>query len=251
MKNNKKILNLLFIFLLITTASFISIPSNASVVLGGTRVIYNASDAEVSLKLNNVGKQPGLVQTWIDNGDQEALPADIDVPFIVTPALARIDPGKGQTLRIFRSEDINEQDKESVFWLNVLEIPPEAGAKENDVNQINIAFRSRIKLFYRPRGLEGRAQETPAKIVWQLKQEGDKTILIATNPTPYHFSFSRLEVDNGEKQVTYEDGGMVAPGESKTLVLDEKIASSSRMKVIYRAINDYGGRQDGETPITP
>lgn len=251
MINHKKILNLLFIFSFTIIAILLSVPSNASVVLGGTRVIYNAHETEVTLKLNNVGKQPGLIQTWIDNGDEDALPADIDVPFIVTPALARIDPGKGQTLRIFRSEDIRVQDKESVFWLNVMEIPPESGVKEDSVNQINIAFRSRIKLFYRPAGLEGSAQETPSKIVWHLKQEGDKTLLIATNPADYHFSFSSLEIDNGQKRVMYEHGGMVPPGESMSLVLDENISPTNHMKVIYHAINDYGGRQDGETPITP
>ncbi|MFV0501639.1 MAG: hypothetical protein ACK5MH_08640 [Bacteroidales bacterium] len=88
-------------------------------------------------------------------------------------------------------------------------------------------------------------------IVWQLKQEGNKTLLVATNPSAYHFSFSSLEIDNGQKRVMYERGGMVAPGESMSLVLDENISPSSHMKVIYHAINDYGGRQDGETSITP
>ncbi|PJI52023.1 molecular chaperone EcpD, partial [Methylobacterium radiotolerans] len=52
------------------------------------------------------------------------------------------------------------QDKESVFWLNVLEIPPKDKANQN---LLQMAFRSRIKLFYRPAGLKGKAEDAPSQ----------------------------------------------------------------------------------------
>ena len=103
----------------------------ASVVMSGTRVIYQASDAEATIKLTNDGKTAALVQTWIDNGDTSASPAALDVPFTVMPPIARIDPGKAQTLRIVATGDITPSDKESVpTGSTCLKFPPSrAGAK--------------------------------------------------------------------------------------------------------------------------
>ncbi len=75
--------------------------AHASIVVGGTRVIYNADASEVTLKLTNQGETPALAQTWIDNGDAKAAPSTIATPFTLTPPVSRIDPGKAQTLRIF------------------------------------------------------------------------------------------------------------------------------------------------------
>ena len=250
MRVDKKFTNWLPYLLLTIVGFALSFSAYASVVLGSTRVVFNASDSEVTLTLDNVGKLPGLIQIWLDNGEQDTSPENIDVPFLVTPSLVRIDPSKGQTLRILKLGNNLPKDKESVFWINVLEIPAQTAVEKGNINQVNIAFRSRIKLFYRPSGLPGRADETPAKIVWHLEQQDGKTTLIATNPTAYHFSFSSIDVINSQRKLVYEHGGMVPPSESLRLTLDKKIVYDAQTKVIYRAINDYGGQQVGETPVT-
>jgi chaperone protein EcpD len=84
----------------------------ASVVLGGTRIIYNANDREKTIKLSNEGKSPALTQAWIDQGDPKAAPSSIDMPFSVTPPVARIDPGRAQTLRIIHTGEPMPQDRE-------------------------------------------------------------------------------------------------------------------------------------------
>src|SRR3546814_9447820 len=43
--------------------------ANASVVIAGTRVVFPAANGEVTVRLNNNGEQPALVEAWIDNGD--------------------------------------------------------------------------------------------------------------------------------------------------------------------------------------
>ncbi|WP_233809515.1 fimbria/pilus periplasmic chaperone [Paraburkholderia sp. HP33-1] len=226
-----------------------ALQAQASVVIAGTRVIYNAGDTEQTIKLTNDGKSPALTQAWLDKGDPKAAPSAIDVPFTITPPFARVDPGKGQTLRILYTGEPLPQDKESVFWLNVLEIPPKATANEADVNKLQMAFRSRIKMFFRPAGLKGNAGEAPAQISWRVVKTDNRAALEAYNPTPYHVSFATLELTGGGKTAKFEDGGMVGPGETRDFPLSGEVFQGADAKVRYHAINDYGGPTKGESML--
>lgn len=152
----------------------------ASAVISGTRIIYPSDSNEISVKIMNNGSAPILLQSWIDSGDRNARPSAIKVPFVLTPPINRVDAGKGQTLRISYTGVSLPVDRESVFWLNVLEIPGINQAKA-DQNTLQVAFRSRIKLFFRPAGLQGSANDAVQSIIWQAKG----TYLEATNPTPF------------------------------------------------------------------
>jgi P pilus assembly chaperone PapD len=223
--------------------------AQASVVIAGTRVIYNADDAEQTIKLTNDGKSPALTQVWLDKGDPKAEPSAIDVPFTISPPFARVDPGKGQTLRILYTGEPLPQDKESVFWLNVLEIPPKPAANEADVNRLQMAFRSRIKMFFRPAGLKGNASEAPAQVSWRVVKTDNGAALEAHNPTPYHVSFTALELTGGGKTAKFDNGGMVGPGETQNFPLSGEVFQGADAKVRYHAINDYGGPADGESVL--
>lgn len=224
-------------------------PAHASVVVGGTRVIYNQKDQEVTVRLSNEGGSPALVQAWIDKGDARAAPSTIDVPFTVTPPVSRIDPGKGQTLRIIRTGEVPAHDHESVYWLNVLEIPPKAAGAAADANTLQLAFRSRIKLFYRPDGLSGRVEDAPAQITWKLTKVNGQPALQAHNAGSYDVSFSNVSVVDGANTATFDDGGMVRPGESETFLLKGTLSNAGGAHVHYEAINDYGGTVKGEAPL--
>ncbi|MFY0477183.1 fimbria/pilus periplasmic chaperone [Achromobacter marplatensis] len=220
--------------------------AHASVVIAGTRVIYNAKDTETTIKLTNEGESPALTQAWIDNGNAQASPSSIDVPFTVTPPVSRIDPKKAQTLRIIYTGEPLAQDRESVFWLNVLEIPPKPTADEAGANKLQMAFRSRIKLFFRPAGLKSSPDDAPGSISWRVTQVEGKLGLEARNPSPYHVSFASIELTGGGKTAKFEDGGMVGPGETRTFLLTGDVSQGPGTKVHFNAINDYGGAVSGE-----
>ncbi len=152
----------------------------ASVVIAGTRIVYNQNDSEVTVKLTNNGKLPGLTKVWIDRGDPNAKPDSIEVPFTIMPPIMRIDPGKSQTLRIMSTGEELPADKESLFYLNVLEVPPKPTGDEASPNQLQLAFRTRIKLFFRPNGLKGQVTDAPAQVIWHLKHDGDQNMIEAT-----------------------------------------------------------------------
>ncbi|PVZ79532.1 pilus assembly protein PapD [Serratia sp. S1B] len=203
----------------------------ASVVISGTRVIYPSDAKEVSVKLNNAGPSPVLVQSWIDKGDANAKPSAIQVPFVLTPPMNRVDPSKGQTLRISYTGEALPVDKESVFWLNVLEVPAKNSAKMAE-NRLQMAFRSRIKLFYRPVGLSGNASDAAKTLTWSA--QGNR--IQASNSSPYHVSLVSLTL-NGKKI----EGQMIAPRGTATFNLSGQPGNTLSGNFVddYGAINKF------------
>lgn len=227
-----------------------TIPVSASVIVGGTRVVYRGTDREVTLKLTNEGPSPALTQAWVDAGTATPTPTSIEVPFTVTPPIARIDPGKGQTLRILYTGEPLPQDKESLFWLNVLEIPPKPPADEVGVNSLQMAFRSRFKLFFRPAGLPGSATEAPAALRWEPGSRNGRPVLVVHNPTPYHVSPVTVEVVAGEHIIRATDPDMIAPGATAILHLDRDASIPAGATVRVHCINDFGGRDKFSAPLS-
>lgn len=133
--------------LVCASAAFSTFNTCADIVISGTRVIYPQSAKDVTVKMENRGTKPLLVQSWLDDGRDTVNPQELKLPFIVTPPVSRIDPSKGQTVRITWTQQPLAQDRESLFWFNVLEVPPKA--KDGDSqNVLQLAFRTRIKMFF-------------------------------------------------------------------------------------------------------
>lgn len=213
----------------------------ASIVITGTRVIYKATDAETTVKLNNSGVMPVLAQIWLDTGDSNASPDTLDVPFTITPAVARIDPGKAQTLRIAYTGEPMPVDRESVLWLNVLEIPPKPGAvnaSEATGSTLQLAFRTRIKFFFRPARLPGTAADAPATLRWAAA--ANKQISVS-NPSAFNVSLGALHVTAGAQKSVYLRGGMIEPGGALTLPLTGDAPLQAGAEIQFETINDFGG----------
>lgn len=215
--------------------------AHANIIITGTRVVYNSTAREVTVRMNNPGQAPALAQVWIDRGDEKSTPNTADAPFLVMPPIFKVDPGKSQTVRITYTGEPLAQDKESVFWLNVLDVPPMPNPKEiGSQNYLQIAIRSRIKLFYRPTDLAGTPDGAADKITWQLVPQGKSFALRGVNPSAYHVSFSQAEVQFAGR--TYKsDGGMIPPGGSTNFILKGMTKSpQGTVTIHYDTINDYG-----------
>lgn len=132
--------------------SVMSCAVQAGVVIYGTRVIYPADKNEVMVQIMNQGSRSSLVQAWIDDGDTSQSPEDIDVPFLLTPPVSRLAANSGQQLKIKKMSNTLPGNKESLFFLNVLDIPPNA-PENTDKNVIKFATQNRVKLFWRPTGI--------------------------------------------------------------------------------------------------
>ncbi|UEP23698.1 fimbrial biogenesis chaperone [Burkholderia ambifaria] len=237
-------------FLLILMSMLFCANVQASVTLSGTRVIFAGSEKEVTVQLANDGKLPALVQAWIDKGDERATPDTIDVPFVITPTIFRIEPGKGQTLRLIYSGEPLPADKESLFWLNVLDVPPKA-APSDDVNRLQFAFRTRVKLMYRPDGLPGSALDAPGKLKWALATDNEqRPVLKATNETAYVVNLSGIALKSGGK--TFEvELGYVRPGETATFpIKGADRAALTGGTVLYSSVDDWGSNHGHEAQVS-
>lgn len=225
--------------------------THAAVIIAGTRVVFPAARGEVTVRLSNDGEQPALVEAWIDNGDPRSTPDQSRVPFLITPPLFRMNPGKGQSLRIVYSHEPLPTDRESVFWLNVLEIPPKPGADGQDRNTLQFAVRSRLKLFFRPSNLAGNVAEAADRVTWKVLTDGGSTVLEALNPTPYYLTFSKVTQGAGPTAVPME-GGMVAPFASLRLPVKNTAHTPAPGTVIaFTIINDYGAAVNHQGSVAP
>lgn len=231
-------------------ASLVCSQAMAGVVITGTRLVYPASQKEITIKLNNNGLKPALVQAWVDTGDVQSSPTSSKAPFVLSPPVSRIDPSKGQSLRLMFTGAPLPANKESVFWFNILEIPPKAEGLV-EMNVLQMAFRSRIKIFYRPDGLPGLPGDAPPQLQWKVIASGTGFALQAFNPTVYHVSLVELALVVGTQR--YEaDGGMVGPGESTVFALPAlKSQAGTAAQVEFNAINDYGALVPTKQSLKP
>lgn len=68
---------------------------------------------------------------------------------MVTPPLFRLGAGQENNLRILRTGGNLPEDRESLYWMNIKSIPSTT-EKQDNVNTLQIAVKTRIKLIYRP-----------------------------------------------------------------------------------------------------
>ncbi|KVD47578.1 pilus assembly protein [Burkholderia sp. ABCPW 11] len=239
-----------FRFLIFLMSMLLCMSANASVTLSGTRIVFDAGDKEVTIRLTNDGKLPALVQTWLDKGDVKASPDSIDVPFVITPSIFRIEAGKGQTLRIIHTGEPLPADKESLFWLNVLDVPPKASGSDTQ-NHLQLAFRTRVKLMYRPHDLPGNASDAPAQLKWAIAADAEhRAVLRATNPTAYVVNLSGVALRANNK--TFEAGvGYVRPGETATFPINGATGSDiTAGTVVYSSMDDWGASHANQATVS-
>ncbi|WP_380184120.1 molecular chaperone [Kalamiella sp. sgz302252] len=205
-----------------------------------TRVILNEAEKEQSFIIRNTGNTPSLVQIWLSGKDDKGMNIPDNLPLNVTPPVARINVAKDKVFRLFSIDGASAalpKDRESVFWINVLDVPSTT-EQENKGNKLNIAFRTRIKAFYRPVGLKGTLIEAGENLKWSVKKESGSVIGTVTNNSPFHISFARLELKEGEKIIASLPGDMVAPYSSSNVVF--KKVKNSGDNINYQYISDLG-----------
>jgi P pilus assembly chaperone PapD len=234
-------------FFLVAALALLGASVYAGVSLESTRVIYKEGQRDISLKLSNTDKlKNALVQIWMDDGDPDADAGQASIPFLINPPLAKIEAAKSQVVRIaFIGEKLNPQS-ETVFWLNVLEIPP----KSTEASQLSFAIRSRVKFFYRPKAIQALEPLNPEKMQWRWSNAGTSAQIQATNNSAFHWTITSAVAVIGPNEYDLNIVTMLSPGQAISLPLKalERIPSGpARMRII--AINDFGGESKFEFEI--
>ena len=176
--------------------------ASAAINIDRTRVIFPGKDKSVSLVINNQSKtMPYLAQSWMEDEKGNK----VSEPFTVLPPMQRVEPNTKNQIKIVKTEGVDSlpQDRESLFYLNVREIPPVA---EKD-NVVQIAIQSRLKMFYRPAQIENNSDKVWAK---ELKYTHSGNQLIIENPTRYFVTLGYLSNNNKNNFPGFESV-MVSP----------------------------------------
>lgn len=224
------------------TAGLSAFSASADIVISGTRVVYPQSAKDVTVKMENRGNKPLLVQSWLDDGRDNVNPQELKLPFIVTPPVSRVDPAKGQTVRITWTGQTLPADRESLFWFNVLEVPPKS--KDADTQYVLLlAFRTRIKMFYRPDGLAGDPSVAAGKLQWAYSGNA----LTANNSSPYFISVSAATITINGKKI--DVASHTIPPLTNEVVPVKGASNLSGGKIDYNTINDFGGTEKHQTTI--
>ena len=212
-----------------------SLPAaQAALSLSNTRVVFEGDKRNVGLTVNNPSDRAFAVQSWVNTEADDQTTA---VPFIVAPALFRLDAGKEQQVQINALPNTLPRDRESLFYFNVQEIPQVQSVSDN---QLNIALRTRIKFFYRPQELKGNPNDQLKNLSWSIQQKDAKAYLQVDNPGPFHVSFIRIEVIRNGQPVALDNTPMLAPLSSQRYDLQE-VKPGADLQVRFSTITDYGG----------
>ncbi|WP_241492035.1 fimbrial biogenesis chaperone [Pseudomonas sp. TTU2014-080ASC] len=197
-----------------------------------TRIIYDEAAKSVGVTLNNRSAElPFVVQSWIENESGEKITS----PFMVLPPLQRIEANESSLLRIVKLPEAElPKDRESVFYLNVREIPPKSGA----VNTIQIALQSKIKLFYRPAAVKRERGGDLAEGL-QIKLDSAAKKLTIENPTAFHITVVGL-LAGAEKTSMPIETVMIEPFGSAQFPMSQ----TGFKELFVSNMNDYGGQAD-------
>lgn len=209
-----------------------------------TRVILNQAEKEQTFLIRNTGEMPSLLQVWLSDKDNEGMNIADNIPLIITPPVARINPDKNKVFRLFPTAEaaaVLPGDRESMFWINALDAPAIDDKAETE-NRLNIAFRTRIKAFYRPHGLSGSLIEAGEKLKWKISKSENGVTCTVTNDSPYHISFAKLSLSDSNKEVAALPGDMVEPYASKKFLFKE--AKPDAVTLNYQYITDLGAYID-------
>lgn len=214
----------LFILALVTLPSF---QASAAISIDRTRVIMMGDEKSAQINIINHSKKlPYLAQSWLENENEEK----ISSPLTVLPPLQRLEKDTTVQVNITPLPGAIKlpQDRESLFFYNLQEIPP----KSEKTNVIQLALRIKIKVFYRPESLKKMADE-----IWQEKLQfvpGNNELKIV-NPTPFYIIIPTVSIANKPIAIA---GDVITIKPLSEVLLPKASVKNKTMQIQY--INDYG-----------
>jgi len=180
---------------------------HAAMQLDRTRLVIHETEGSAVLQVRSKDALPLLLQVWVDQTaddspqDSTAQLSASGVPFITDPPVMRLEPGGTRAVRVLmtRAPATLPADRESLYWLNVLEVPAtvDASPRGTALNRLHMGFQSQLKLFYRPKALAEYADVSALDAADRLRfalarDAGNRAWLSIHNPAPIHQTLATL-----------------------------------------------------------
>lgn len=214
-------------------------PSNAAFIVSDSRVVYQEGTRSRSVIIGNTGDNASVIQAWIDSGSEGS--QNSVAPFMISPPVIRLNRGERRALSIFYNGNPLPKDRESLFWLNLLELQPTPSNDEQE-NRLKVAVNLQLKLFYRPSSLTHEQDAILDKVSFQLLREGGSTFIAVENRSPFVVSFSRWDFlleDGSERTLSNIDMTILPFSGRRYLLSDRKIPMVTWVRT--QVIDDRGG----------
>lgn len=228
---------ILFVTLLFASCS----QASAATYINFTRLILNENEREVTFRIKNEGDNAVLMQLWTDQDNIMDKPESIKAPFMILPPVFRLNGMDSRTarLQLIDNEESLPKNKESLFWLNALEIPQKAKGTTDEV-LLQVAFRTRIKIFYRPVAISQINTEKEIEKIKIIKISCDNSECIRLeNRTPFHYSLLKISLGSGKEIIDLPQDGLLFPFSSLDIP-SGKIALVNESIKSFTWIDDYG-----------
>ena len=177
-----------------------SVLANGGVQLDRTRVLMLDGKTKANYGVINNHKTPVLASSIITDIDGKA-----STKLTVSPPIFQIKPGKSHQGAIMVLESL-PQDRETAFWLVVKTVGVSTG-KNSEQSTLQMAIGQRIKVFYRPKGINEDTVIAADKLKWSLTNKGVKV----ENASKLVMSIADIKL--GDK--VFEVSDMVLPMSSK------------------------------------
>ncbi|NBF10474.1 fimbrial biogenesis chaperone [Pseudomonas sp. Fl4BN1] len=224
----------------------------AGVTAEKTRVVFAANTTETSLQVMNQNPYPVVVQTWVDDGEPGSTPDTTQAPILPLPAIFRMEPGEQRNLRLIYTGEALPKDRESLFWLNLYEIPPRPNTPlPPDTTRLTVTLRTQMKVLVRPEHLPGSPDSLNQQLRFTLDNSADSPLLRIENPTPYFATLSEIQLKHGATRQAVP-GTMIAPFAELALPLSQpERFTRGATTVEFSRVDDDGNLRPGSAPLKP
>lgn len=216
-------------------------PVFSATYINHTRLVINEKQGEGVFTVYNEGSAPALIQIWTEKDNILGRPEDIKTPFVVSPHIFRLE---GKASRAVRVQFTGKRgglagDRESLFWINTMEVPPLSG-ENNSKGTLQVAFRTRIKLLWRPNSLANIQEDNNIKrLVLVFNKCGNEVCIFMKNNTPLNITLMGLVMDNDTELNQLPDDGLISPFSEQTIILPDRTKENRRIRS-FSWIDSYG-----------
>lgn len=214
----------------ILASALVAQSASAAIALDRTRIIFNGDEKSMTVNIENKNRQlPYLAQSWLEDANNNK----VTTPLAMLPPIQRVEPGAKSQIKL---QDVGgmalPQDRESLFYYNLREIPP----KSDKPNTLQIALQTRIKLFYRPKAIAVKTTDKPWQENITLSNQGGE--FVVNNPTPYYVTIVNAAKSKSATPAKGFKPMMAPPKGQATLGVSAKELGEHP---VLTYINDYGG----------
>ena len=206
--------------------------ASGGVYLGASRIIFDSDREIVPLKVKNSEKNKvWLIRSWLVGENEKKKSSE----FIITPPL-RLLEGEGEvTLRINAiDKEKLPKDRESLFYINVMQIPNKDSEKKANVigGSIQFSITHVIKMFYRPKEIINDTKYNHYPDLYIFDYNGDKYL---KNSSPFYVSLSTVKVNDEDIHL---ENMLIKPLDGKLKL--PRSYEYNDAKISYEYIDDLG-----------